>query len=55
VAEQNDEVQACACEYGTGDALKNGLRELERGARGAGTRRHTYAEVSVRLSAMVQE
>jgi hypothetical protein len=29
--------------------------ELERGAHGAGTRRHTYAEVSARLSAMVQE
>jgi hypothetical protein len=55
VAEQDDDVQACVCGCGTGGALWNGLRELERGARGAGTRRHTYAEVSARLSAMTQE
>jgi hypothetical protein len=54
-AEQDDDVQACVCGCETGGALWNGLRELERGVRGAGTRRHTYAEVSTRLSAMVQE
>jgi hypothetical protein len=54
VAEQDDDVQACVCGCGAGGALWNGLRELERGARGAGTRRHTYVEVSVRLSAMAQ-
>jgi hypothetical protein len=48
-------VQACVCGCGTGGVLWNGLLELERGARGAGTRRHTYVEVSARLSAMVQE
>jgi hypothetical protein len=54
VAEQDDNVQACVCGCGAGGALWNGLRELERGARGAGMRRHTYAEVSARLSAMAQ-
>jgi cysteine synthase len=54
VAEQDDDVQACVCGCGTGGTLWNGLRELERGARGAETRRHMYAEVSARLSAMAQ-
>jgi hypothetical protein len=48
-------VQACVCGCGTGGALWNSLHELERRARGARTRRHMYAEVSVRLSAMAQE
>jgi hypothetical protein len=52
---QDNDVQVCVCGCGTGGAKWNGLRELEREVRGAGSRRHTYVEVSTRLSAMTQE
>jgi hypothetical protein len=52
---QDNDVQVCVCGCGTGGVKWNGLCELEREARGAGTRRHTYVQVSTRLSAMTQE
>jgi hypothetical protein len=52
---QDNDVQVCVCGCGTGGAKWNGLRELEREAHGAGTRRHTYVEVLTSLSAMTQE
>jgi hypothetical protein len=52
---QDNDVQVCVCGCVTGGAKWNGLRELEREARGAGTHRHTYVEVSTRLSAKTQE
>jgi hypothetical protein len=48
---QDNDVQVCVCGCGTDGAKWNVLRE----ARGAGTRRHTFVEVSTRLSAMTQE
>jgi hypothetical protein len=49
VAEQDDNMQACVCGCGAGGALWNGLRELERGARGAGTQAHVRGSIGEAL------